>query len=96
MGRVPVPCLDCGEDTIHPQRGRCTACQRQRERVRNADPKRRGYLDPVYLSQPRFGSCWVPGCTTPADTRDHIVPLADDPTSTATRPACRHHNSGRR
>lgn len=85
------PCLDCGT-LAHASR--CRACLRDREYHRNRQAKRQGYRNPVYLAQPRTGICWV--CKKPgADTRDHVVPLAIDPTSTLTRPAHRSCNSAR-
>jgi len=85
-----TPCLDCGELVA----GRCRPCYLARQRIRNADPKRRGYRDPVYLSQPNYGLCHL--CGLPgADTRDHLVPLARNYASVETLPAHRSCNSSR-
>jgi 5-methylcytosine-specific restriction endonuclease McrA len=90
-----VPCLDCGD--LVPHGSRCGVCRRALERVRNAQPKRRGYRSPAYLAQPKEGLCWLCGKLILPDegTRDHVVPLAVDPYSVLTRPAHRSCNSAR-
>lgn len=89
------PCLDCGE--LVTSGSRCRRCQRAAERVRNADPKRRGYRDPEYLAQPATGLCWLCGePIAPGEgTRDHLTPLAHDYRAVRTLPAHRSCNSAR-
>lgn len=91
---IPMPCLDCGQLTKR-RPARCWLCSTKWEQKRNSDPKRKAYKNPLYLAQPKEGTCWI--CNKPgADTRDHIVPLSVDPNSVETRPAHRSCNSGRR
>lgn len=64
-------CLDCGVLT---QGRRCVWCRRKREAMRNADPKRAAYRDPVYRAIPLVGACV--DCGSRSDlTRDHVLPL---------------------
>lgn len=87
------PCLDCG-NLVPSSWARCVPCQTAVDYRRNHDPKRAGYRRPEYLAQPKEGICHLCG-KQGSDTRDHLVPLADDPTSLETRPAHRACNSAR-
>lgn len=77
---------------------RCGRCLADRERARNAAPKRRAYSSPLYQeakARLKGWPCYVEGCTTPSDTVDHIIPLRMGGTNAPfnLRPACRRHNS---
>lgn len=87
------PCITpgCPHRTHHT---RCSVCEREHNRERNADPKRQAYKDPVYRAYRRDGVCHL--CGQPgADTLDHLVPLSkggtNDPSNL--RPAHRACNS---
>lgn len=72
-------CLEgCGQfaDPKSANGSRCTACERARNRTRNADPKRAAYKDPAYRAVPVAGAqCAC--CGSRSDlTRDHVTPLA--------------------
>lgn len=96
--RPPKPCLTPGCTNYAlgtARRPRCGVCQRAYDHARNMRPERAAYRDPVYLSIPIVGQCQKPGCTDPAETRDHRQPLSkggtNDPANI--RLLCRFHNS---
>lgn len=101
------PCLTVGCPRLAaPGKPRCTPChrewQRPRDQVRNREPRRAAYRDPLYLGYPIAGRrCALQLediCTTWATTRDHIVPLAHGGTNAHSnlQPACRECNSAKR
>ena len=62
--------------------------------------ERKDLKDPRYLKARKWilernPACVIPGCHTPADTVDHIIPvsLGGDPYSVANmQPMCKQHN----
>lgn len=91
------PCLDCRVATT---RTRCPSCQRQWDRQRTAHRTGYGgdYPRNRALVLAASDRCYVAGCTTPATTADHIVPLRDGGSHDVgnLRSSCVRHNSGRR
>jgi 5-methylcytosine-specific restriction endonuclease McrA len=82
------------------QSRRCPICTKAQQAIRNADPKRRAYLNPQYRRQSKRGTCHLCG-REGADTRDHLVPLHEqikrwgEVRDHRTAPAHRACNSGR-
>lgn len=92
------PCIEPSCPALT-ERTRCAQHERQRDRGRRPPdqyPHRYRVNRAIVLAgEPR---CYVPGCTTPATTADHIVPLRDGGSHDTDnlRPSCVRHNSGRR
>jgi predicted Fe-S protein YdhL (DUF1289 family) len=48
--RLPRPCIDCNK--LHTDKGDyCSGCRRQRERIREADPRRKAYKSRLYNAE---------------------------------------------
>jgi 5-methylcytosine-specific restriction protein A len=98
--RIAVPCLGVGCPNIAVARGRCTLCNRRWERQRGTASER-GYgyawqqLRRRILA--RSPTCEVPGCQSPSQEVDHIIPKVmggtDDPSNL--RATCRYCNRSR-
>ena len=80
---------------------RCPACTRQRDRQRGTTTERglgAAYQRNRAIVLAGNPPCYVPGCTSPATTADHIVPRRDGGGHEVgnLRPSCPRHNAGRR
>lgn len=98
------PCLGL-DDQPCPTRSltnatRCPACTRQKDRQRQAARPGypRQYRDNRAIVLAGATHCYVPGCTEPPTTADHIRTLRDGGSHDVAnlRPSCVKHNSGRR
>lgn len=93
---MPKRCTMCGTATTSGPR--CRICERVYQYNRNQQPTRQAYADPMYRSISVQGKrCHICGGLG-ADTRDHVIPLAqggtNDPSNV--KPAHRSCNSGKR
>jgi 5-methylcytosine-specific restriction endonuclease McrA len=72
IAMVPKSCLECG--VAIPSGYRCVRHNKIRERIRNAQPKRQLYKDPLYMAYVKGSVCNHCGSAQNL-TRDHVISI---------------------